>query len=98
MISKSAVISQLERIARKQNDLDHHAILVIAYGILNVLDDVADIEISCINEINLFLTMMTKRAPHHAKRVMAEQCLILLRKGGEGKKLDETKPITPESF
>ncbi|WP_413175396.1 hypothetical protein [Anabaena azotica] len=97
MIPKTAIITQLERIARNNKDgkLTHHEILVIAHGILNVLDDVMDIDINHINEINLFLTMMTKRAPHHAKCVMADQCLSLLRKGGEGKK---PETLTPDNF
>jgi hypothetical protein len=86
MINKLAVITQLERIARNKGELDHHEILVIAYGLLNVLDEVSGIEPHWRDEIELYLRMLTKRSPHHARRIMAEQCLHYLRKGGEAKK------------
>lgn len=96
MISKSAVISQLQRIERKE--LDHHEILVIAHGILNVLDDVEGVDSYWLAEIELYLRMLTKRAPHHAKSLQARQCIEYLRKGGESKKSQESSPMTPDNF
>ncbi|MBY5284893.1 hypothetical protein ACOWPH_00960 [Anabaena sp. PCC 7938] len=100
MISKSAINSQLERIARKDSKLTHHEITVIVYGILAVLDEV-DIPSLWIEEVELFLKMLTKRCPHHARRVLAEQCLEYTRRGGETTKKSEESnqsQMTPENF
>jgi hypothetical protein len=101
MISKSAVTSQLERIANKNSELDHHAITVIAYGILSVLDDVENISSLWREEIELYLKMLTKRSPHHARCIQAQQCLEYMRRGGEQQKKSEESnqsQMTPENF
>jgi hypothetical protein len=97
MINKLSVIGQLERIARNKDGekLTHHEILVIAHGVLSVLDEVSDIDSFYLGEIELYLRMLTKRAPHHAKCLLADQCLKYLRKGGEEKK---PETLTPDNF
>jgi hypothetical protein len=101
MISKASIISQLKRIADNKNGkyLDHHQVLVIAYGIINVLDDVADIDTFYLGEIELYLRMLTKRSPHHARCIQAQECINYLRKGCEPKKSEESnQQMTPETF
>lgn len=95
MINKLTVIEQLERITRNKdgNRLTHHEVTVIAYGILNVLDDVYGID--CRAEVELYLRMLTKRSPHHARCLLANQCIEYLRKGGELKK---PEAIAPDNF
>jgi hypothetical protein len=106
MINKLAVITQLERIAnnRKGENLTHHEILVIAHGILSVLDDVSGIEPHWRDEIELYLRMLTKCAPHHARSLQAEQCISYLRRGDESKKsqhqgtMNPDEPMSPDNF
>ncbi|MBK1987279.1 hypothetical protein A0J48_006975 [Sphaerospermopsis aphanizomenoides BCCUSP55] len=98
MINKLTVIEQLERIARNKDGekLTHHEVTVIAYGILNVLDDVYGID--CRDEVELYLRMLTKRSPHHARCLQADQCIKYLRKGGESKKSEGSERLTPDNF
>jgi len=98
---EAAIIRQLQRIANNKNGqhLDHHEVTVIAHGLLNLCLE-QTICTSSQEDLELFLRMLCKhQTPHHARCVIAQQCLYYLAKDQDLKKssLETTNPDNPMS-
>jgi hypothetical protein len=88
-------IKLLNRIAENKDgkDLNHYEVATLAYGLISTLPDVNGIDCYIYSEIELFLTMMTKKGvPHHAKCYFAKQCLAIFEKGDRLKKSEIPTP------
>lgn len=100
----AAIKRQLQRIAKNKDGdfLSHHEVTVIAHGLLNLcLQNI--LSTSHQEDLELFLRMLTvHKVPHHARSVMAEQCLYYLSKDEDLKKLNPVSnsqnQMTPETF
>ena len=70
----------LETIASNGNSrkMDHHHITVLAYGLISILDEVEGIAPSR-ERIRVYLRMLTKKAPHHARAILAGYALSYIR-------------------
>ena len=80
---REGLIEIIYRIADNINTDDPHSklqqsqITALAYGALNILDDVEGISLYR-EQIKVLLTMLTKRAPLHARSTIAYQVLFCL--------------------
>jgi hypothetical protein len=100
----AAIKRQLQRIANNKDGqfLDHHEVTVIAHGLLNLCLE-NTICTSYQEDLELYLRMLTKhRTPHHARCVLAQQCLYYLAMDEDLKKLNpvssKQNPMTPDNF
>lgn len=100
----AAIKRQLQRIAKNKdgNYLDHHEVTVIAHGLLGLCLQ-NTISTSHQEDLELFLRMLTvHRVPHHARCVLAEQCLYYLSLDEDLKKSNAVSnsqnQTTPENF
>lgn len=100
----NAIKRQLQRIANNKDgqNLDHHEVTVIAHGLLNLCLE-NTISSSHQEDLELFLRMLCKhQTPHHARCVLAEQCLYYLSLDEDLKKLNPVSnsqnQMTPDNF
>jgi len=98
MIATQTFIKALERIARndgKSRELTHHDITVLAHGLLKVMEDTS---IPNYADVEMYLIMLTKKAPHHARSLLAMHCIEILRSGDESSKKPVGATESPANF
>jgi len=96
----AAIVRQLRRIADNKDGqhLNHHEVTVLAHGLLALCLE-QTICVSYQEDLELLLRMLTKHhTPHHARCVLAEQCLYYLAKGEDRKKSEGAGVRSQESL